>query len=134
MRLPDPLLEMCHRKSLRPGTQTRQSGQVESLMFVGSTPTLANHEIGPVVQRQRRLAYIQETVVRLHPGSLAVERCSAAHNDGPVVQWEDACLASKRSGFDSRWVHFGDLKFEISNLRWKKNSEGSRIRLAGPHC
>ncbi len=52
-----------------PGTFDRvrkwQSGQVESLVYVGSTPT---------------------SVIEI----------------GPVVQWKDACLASKRPGFDSR--------------------------------
>ena len=40
--------------------------------------------------------------------------------DGLMVQRDDVALAWRRSGFDSRWVHC--------------ETEGSRIRLAGPRC
>ncbi len=36
----------------------------------GATPGGSTHEHSPVVQRQRRLAHIQETMVRFHPGLL----------------------------------------------------------------
>ena len=38
-------------------------------VFVGSIPTPAAQQ-GPVVQRLRRLAYIQETMVQFRPGLL----------------------------------------------------------------
>ena len=48
---------------------------------VGSTPASAACEKGslssPVVQRQRRLVHIQETMVRLHPGLLPCDRPAA---------------------------------------------------------
>ena len=50
MRLPDPLLVWRENVS-EARYANRQSGQVESLVCVGSIPTLANEEIdfGPVV-------------------------------------------------------------------------------------
>ncbi len=72
MRLPDPLLGQVRKLEKRSGREPDVCGF--------ESHSGQSKEIGPVVQRQRRLAYTQETVVRLHPGSLAVERCSAADN------------------------------------------------------
>lgn len=72
-------------------------------------------------------------MVRLHPGSLT----------GLLVQWEDAGLAHRKSGFDSPAVHC--LEGSSSNGKipaWRAGDpgstpgestakEGSRIRLAG---
>ena len=72
-------------------------------------------EFGPVVQRQRRLAYTQETVVRLHPGSLAAERCSAAFNNmGLSFNGRMPALQASDPGS----IPGGStVRFEISNLR-----------------
>lgn len=51
VRLPDPLLTLTRYAN-------RQSGEVESLVFVGSSPTLVTHD--PVIQRLRRLDDTQE--------------------------------------------------------------------------
>src|SRR6266567_1710464 len=47
----------------------------------GSTPAgwTGTATVDPVVQRRRRLGDIQETMVRLHPGSLTVWRCCWPH-------------------------------------------------------
>jgi hypothetical protein len=46
--------------------RTRRSERLN----VGSIPALAVTELGPVVQRQRLLAYTQATMVQVHPGLL----------------------------------------------------------------
>lgn len=143
-----------------------KSGEVESLVFVGSTPTSVTGMI-PWSNGKDAWVTTRKAVVRLHPGSLARKRSVgvlAAHllgkeedrvrlPDGPlemraagprgrrlvctqaigvrfpggplnvyglVVQRDDTALAWRKSGFDSRRVHW--------------ITEGSRIRLAGPHC
>ncbi len=119
----------------------RKSGQVESLVCVGSSPTLVilERQIGrwllivghwlfeesrlfQMINDQRSITNDQSFRSRrltakapgLHPGDggsipsgTTARRVLLGGQYGPVVQWEDACLASKRSGFDSRWVHFG---------------------------
>ncbi len=47
--------------------------------------------------------------------------CLAASQNGRFVQWEDACLANRRLGFDSPTIHLN-------------KTEGSRIRVAGSVC
>jgi hypothetical protein len=44
------------------------------------------------------------------------------------------CLASRRSGFDSRAVHLGFLLSTDNCQLSTFLKEGSRIRLAGPLC
>jgi hypothetical protein len=110
----------------------------------------------PVVQWQRHLSYKEETGVRLPPGRLdsfiheesgpagALAACLRGRevdrvrfsggpwfdvmNRGLLVQRDDAWLATRRSGFDSPAVHSLTRFFSTIDL------EGSRIRLAGPHC
>ena len=51
-----------------------QSGEVESLVFVGSTPTsVTASEDDPVVQRQRRLGDNQESAGSIPAGITGVE-------------------------------------------------------------
>lgn len=117
----------------------RKSGQVESLVCVGSSPTLVIRKdrlvvghwlfegsglfplINSMTNDQRpitndqfiRSRRLTAKVPGLHPGdggsipsgTTARRAMLGGQQHGPVVQWEDACLASKRSGFDSRWVH-----------------------------
>ncbi len=64
----------------------RQSGQAQTLVIVcgfDSHPCYCN---GPVVGRQRLLAHIQATMVRVHPGSLL----------GLLVQEEGAGSARRK--------------------------------------
>ena len=46
---------------------------------------------GPVVQRQRPLAYTQVTMVRVHPGSLGLQ-----------VLWRHSWVVRRKAGFKSR--------------------------------
>jgi hypothetical protein len=64
----------------------RQSGQVESLVRVCGFESHLGYCNGPVVQRQRLLAHIQATMVRVHPGSLV----------GLLVQEEGAGSARRK--------------------------------------
>jgi hypothetical protein len=116
------------------GYANGHSGQVESLMFVGSTPTLVTAEwtgVGsqrglisrptpvrirppqldsPVVERKGARLICGRAVVRFHPGLL-----TGAHV--PRV----ASLSCKQTGVGS-----------IPTV--STGTEGSRIRLAGPRC
>ena len=118
MRPPDP--------PLATGYANWQSGEVESLVPVGSTPTpVTDKEHDPVVQRRRRLGDNQETGGSI-PSGITVTTWSvgvlAAHllgkeedpvqlrdrpldGCGPLVQREDAWFAPRQSGFDSPAVH-----------------------------
>ncbi len=70
---------------------------------MGSTPTSITFD--PVVQRLRHLRDMQETMVQLHPGSLAdltdghppSKRVTPAVRlaRGLMVQWEDIALARR---------------------------------------
>jgi hypothetical protein len=65
---------------------------------------LPHLQLRPVVQRQRRLAHTQATMVRLHPGRL----CFVRIDDrllGRLVQRDDTWPATRKSGFDSPAVH-----------------------------
>jgi hypothetical protein len=116
----------------------RQSGGAQTSVPVGSTPTSATLTV-PSSSGQDACLTSRIAQVRVLPGRLAqgLQVLRAAHlpgteavrvrvsgrpltNDGPMVQRDDVALAWRRSGFDSRWVH------------WQ--TEGSRIRLAGPRC
>ena len=61
------------------------SGQVESLMFVGSTPTLVTAEWTGVGSQRGLIS--RSTPVRIRPPQL----------DGPVVEWKDAPLIRGRA-------------------------------------
>src|SRR5262245_16016767 len=96
-----------------------QSGEVENLVPVGSTPTSVTND--PVVQRRRRLGDNQESDGSIPSGitdfnwsvsAEAARRFGMAEDwvqfpDGPLtdngrlVQREDASFAPRRSGFDS---------------------------------
>jgi hypothetical protein len=52
--------------------------------------------VGPVVQRPRRLRHVQETMVRVHAGSLTI---------GLLVQQEDVGIANRKSECKSPAVH-----------------------------
>jgi hypothetical protein len=69
----------------------RQSGQVESLVRVCGFESHLGYCNGPVVQRQRLLAHIQATMVRVHPGLpylLAYQGLAVTEEDKPpLLQW-----------------------------------------------
>jgi hypothetical protein len=121
-----------------------QSGEVESLVFVGSTPTLVT--IDRVVQRQRRLVDFQESMVQLHPRSLALTRWGVgptgrrlACNQEIGVRLPDAPLAGSCSNgttlarqaspvlSETPWV-----QFPVGPLTWKAAGYGSPGRFAKP--
>ena len=75
-----------------------QSDEVESLVFVGSTPTSVT-ELVPWSSGEDAWPTSRKRMVRLHPGSLISEQ------DGLMVQREGIAFAWRKSEFDSRWVH-----------------------------
>jgi hypothetical protein len=131
----------------------RHSGQVESLMFVGSTPTLVTAEwtgvgfqhglisrptpvrIRPpqlhrlVVEREDAPLIRGRAVVRTHPGRLSASW-------GRMCQGWRVCLAHRLGGFDSHRLHCRIRK--VAGYGWPGHganvvspSRGMRVRL--PH-
>src|SRR6516164_7800350 len=80
---------------------------------------------GPVVQRQRPLAYTQVTMVRVHPGSL----------HGLLVQFgtTPGLHPGNRGSTPRRSTVIGPSSLVICQGPMT-NLEGSRIWLAGPLC
>ena len=78
-------------------TGRRQHRTLEIRVRLPVTP-LEKH--GPVVQRPRRLAYTQETMVRLRPGLLWPRYANEAERLG---------LNPSVCGFDSRSGHYGSV-------------------------
>ncbi len=101
------------------------SGEVESLVPVGSTPTSVTDNMIPWSNGEGAWVTTRKAVVRLHPGSLVEKRSVgvlAAHllgkeedpvqlRDGPLDLWAgmfpggDGPLQGRCGGFDSHPVH-----------------------------
>ena len=135
------------------GYANRHSGEVESLVPVGSSPTsVTDTEHDPVVQRRRRLGDNQESAGSIpagitdsaEEGSVGVLaahlrgkeedpvqlRARTSRRCGPLVQREDAWFAPRQSGFDSPAVHcktYGLMvQWDDTALAWRRSEFNSR--------
>ncbi len=119
-----PLLSSL-RSLLTSGSWSNRKTPASHAGNPGANPGESTHEqLGPVVQRPRRLAHIQETMVRFHPGPLRhrLGRQSADHLGlEPGMLWvrpppEPLIKAERREQRAERQTRFSDSP--LSTLRY----------------